>query len=140
MGSNEESQEGCSSGRVHREQTNLTSLTGLTALPPALLSPAATSVDINHGATPAPLQFAYQEKVGMDDAIFYLLHWSLSHLDRGRGAVRIMFFDFPSAFNTIQPLLLRDKRTEMGVDQHLVLWVTDYVTDRPQYVRLEGCT
>ncbi|KAG5280428.1 hypothetical protein AALO_G00089020 [Alosa alosa] len=49
-----------------------------------------------------PLQFAYQEKVGVDDAITYLLHRTHSHIDKGKSAVRIMFFDFSSAFNTIQ--------------------------------------
>ena len=45
----------------------------------------------------------------MEDTILYLLHKTHSHLDRGSGAVRIMFFYFSSAFNTIQPILLRDK-------------------------------
>ncbi|KAI3359889.1 hypothetical protein L3Q82_014241 [Scortum barcoo] len=80
-----------------------------------------------------PLQFAYREKTGVEDAIIFLLHRSLSHhLDRGSGAVRITFLDFSSAFNTIQPLLLRDKLTEMGVGSHLVAWITDYLTGRPQ--------
>ncbi|KAI3356752.1 hypothetical protein L3Q82_003430 [Scortum barcoo] len=79
-----------------------------------------------------PLQFAYREKTGVEDAIIFLLHRSLSHLDRGSGAVRITFLDFSSAFNTIQPLLLRDKLTEMGVESHLVAWITDYLTGRPQ--------
>lgn len=83
-----------------------------------------------------PLQFAFREKTGVEDAIIFLLHRSLSHLDRGSGAVRITFLDFSSAFNTIQPLLLRDKLTEMGVETHLVAWITDYLTNRPQYVRL----
>ncbi|KAI3357209.1 hypothetical protein L3Q82_015668 [Scortum barcoo] len=86
-----------------------------------------------------PLQFAYREKTGVEDGIIFLLHRSLSHLDRGSGAVRITFLDFSSAFNTIQPLLLRDKLTEMGVGSHLVAWITDYLTGRPQYVRLGDC-
>ncbi|KAK3528684.1 hypothetical protein QTP70_009066 [Hemibagrus guttatus] len=86
-----------------------------------------------------PLQFAYQEKVGVEDAITSMLHRSLSNLDNGSRAVRITFLDFSSAFNTIQPLLLRDKLTEMGVSTHLVAWITDYLTGRPQYVRLGDC-
>jgi len=39
--------------------------------------------------------------------------------------VRIMFFDFSSTFNTIQPLLLRDMR----VDSHLVRWIVGCVKD-----------
>lgn len=72
-----------------------------------------------------PLQFAYQERVREDGTI--LLHQSLSYLDRGSSAVRIMFFDFSSAFNTIQPLL-KDTLMEMGVDLYLIKWVTDYLT------------
>ncbi|KAI4896058.1 hypothetical protein NFI96_010383 [Prochilodus magdalenae] len=51
-----------------------------------------------------------------------------------------MFFDFSSAFNTIQPLQLREKLARMQVVLHLVSWITDYLTGRPQYVRLKDCT
>ncbi|KAK3559089.1 hypothetical protein QTP86_003362 [Hemibagrus guttatus] len=84
-----------------------------------------------------PLQFAYREKVSVDDGILYLLHQTLFHFDKG--AVRIMFFYFSSDFNTIQPLLLRNKLTDMQVDSHLVTWITDYLTRRPQYVRTRDC-
>ncbi|KAI4877530.1 hypothetical protein NFI96_027121, partial [Prochilodus magdalenae] len=87
-----------------------------------------------------PLQFAYREKVGVEDAILYLLHRAHSHLDKGGCAVRVMFFDFSSAFNTIQPLLLRDKLMKMEVDMHLVTWITDYFTGRPQHVRIRDCS
>ncbi|KAI4880116.1 hypothetical protein NFI96_005091 [Prochilodus magdalenae] len=87
-----------------------------------------------------PLQFAYREKVGVEDAILYLLHRAHSHLDKGGCAVRVMFFDFSSAFNTIQPLLLRDKLMKMEVDMHLVTWITDYLTGRPQHVRIRDCS
>ena len=50
-----------------------------------------------------------------------------------------MFFDFSSAFNSIQPLLLRDKLEQTGVDHHLTAWILDYLTNRPQYVRIRGC-
>lgn len=68
-----------------------------------------------------PLQFAYRENVGVKKAIIYMLHRSLSHLDRGSGAVRIIFLDYFSAFNTIQSLLLREKPIKMGVDSQLVV-------------------
>ncbi|KAI4885627.1 hypothetical protein NFI96_005524 [Prochilodus magdalenae] len=87
-----------------------------------------------------PLQFAYREKVGVEDAMLYLFHLAHSHLDKGGSAVRVMFFDFSSAFNTIQPLRLKDKLASMQVYPHLVSWITDYLTGRPQYVRLKDCT
>lgn len=50
-----------------------------------------------------PLQFTYQENVGVEDAILYLLLRVLLPGQR----MFFMFFDFSSAFNTIQ---LRDCR------------------------------
>ncbi|KAI3370887.1 hypothetical protein L3Q82_007398 [Scortum barcoo] len=70
------------------------------------------------------LQFAYQPGVGVEDAILYLLHRAHSHLDKGSGTVRILFLDFSSAFNTIQPTLLRDKLSRMGVDPQLMDWIS----------------
>lgn len=43
-----------------------------------------------------------------------------SHLDKASDAGMIMFFDFFSSLNTIQPVLLRDKLIEMRVDSQLV--------------------
>ena len=87
-----------------------------------------------------PLQFGYQEKVGVEDAVLYLLHRVYSYMDKGGGAVRVMFFDFSSAFNTIIPPILKDKLDSMAVDPVLVAWISDFLTDRPQYVRTGGCT
>ncbi|KAI3353469.1 hypothetical protein L3Q82_019997, partial [Scortum barcoo] len=83
-----------------------------------------------------PLQFAYQPHLGVDDAVIYLLQRAHMHLDGGGGTVRITFFDFSSAFNTIQPLLLGEKLQVMGVDDTMISWITDYLTGRPQFVRL----
>ena len=91
------------------------------------------------GPSQDPLQFAYQPHVGVDDAIIYLLQEAYSSLDRPNTAVRIMFFDFSSAFNTIQPKLLKAKLENMRVDSPLVTWVDDYLTGRPQFVRLQNC-
>ncbi|KAI4905879.1 hypothetical protein NFI96_001273 [Prochilodus magdalenae] len=85
-----------------------------------------------------PLQFAYQPRLGVEDAI-YLLNRVYAHLDKPASTVRVMFFYFSSAFNTIQPALLGDKLNVMQVDAPLVSWIVDYLTGRPQYVRLQHC-
>ena len=72
-----------------------------------------------------PLQFAYQPGIRVDDAIIFLLDRSLSHLEKPGSSVRIMFFDFSSAFNTIQPALLGDKLELAGVNQHLTSWILE---------------
>jgi len=83
-----------------------------------------------------PLQFAYQENMGVDDAALYMLHRSVSFLDGPGGYVRLMFFHFSSAFNTIQPFLLREKLEKIGVDPIFTNWIYNYLTVRSQYVRL----
>ncbi|KAL0192386.1 hypothetical protein M9458_010682, partial [Cirrhinus mrigala] len=86
-----------------------------------------------------PLQFAYQPGIGVDDAVIFLLYRALSHLEKSGSTVRVMFFDFSSAFNLIQPALLRDNLDYMGVDHHLSTWILDYLTNRPQYMRVRDC-
>lgn len=54
-----------------------------------------------------------------DDAIIYVLHQALIHLEKPESTVRIVIFDFFSAFNIIQPRLRRDKLEPSGVDHHL---------------------
>ncbi len=50
-----------------------------------------------------------------------------------------MFFDFSSAFNTIQPCLLRNKLLAMHLHPDTASWILDYLTGRQQYVRVDGC-
>lgn len=81
-----------------------------------------------------------RREVGVEDAVLYLLHRALSYLDVGESTVRVLFLDFLSAFNTIQPHLLQEKLNSMAVDPHLVRWtITDYLTNRPQLVRIGSC-
>ena len=53
--------------------------------------------------------------------------------------VRVMFFDFSSAFNTIRPALLDEKMAAMQVDAPIVSWIVDYLMGRPQYICLQNC-
>lgn len=65
----------------------------------------------------------------------YLLHRVSSHLIEPGGYVRVMFFNFSSALNTIRRAILSERCRSLGVD----LWITDYLTARPQYLRLGNC-
>ena len=60
-----------------------------------------------------------------------------THILRKAGSsVRLIFFDFSCAFNTIQPHLLVQKRVYMK--SSVISWIFDYLTNRLQYVRLNG--
>ncbi|TWW61276.1 putative E3 ubiquitin-protein ligase HECTD4 [Takifugu flavidus] len=63
------------------------------------------------------LQFAYRDKVGVEDAIIYLLHTESTRIwTRG------------------------DKLLQMRVDPCPVAWISSYLTDRPQFVRMKDIT
>lgn len=77
----------------------------------------------------------------MNDAVMYLLPKAHSHLDNTTTTLRITFFDFFNAFNTIQPLLLREKigRLQVDMDISMIAWIPDYLSDRSQFVQLGIC-
>ena len=82
-----------------------------------------------------PLQFAYKHNRGTDDATITLLHFIQSHLEKPASFARILYVDFSSAFNTVQPHLMAHKLIKFGVDSRLVLWVIDFLVNRVQFVR-----
>ncbi|KAK3529297.1 hypothetical protein QTP70_027733 [Hemibagrus guttatus] len=83
-----------------------------------------------------PLQFAYRANRSVDDAVNMALHFILQHLDSPGSYARILFVDFSSAFNTIIPALLRDKLFQLNEPDSMCSWITDFLTDRRQFVRL----
>ncbi len=50
--------------------------------------------------------------------------------------LRILFVDFSSAFNTIIPNLLLPKLTQFSMPTSICQWITSFLTDRQQLVRL----
>ncbi|KAL0174659.1 hypothetical protein M9458_030627, partial [Cirrhinus mrigala] len=83
-----------------------------------------------------PLQFAYRANRSVDDAVNMGLHFILQHLDRPGTYVRILFVDFSSAFNTIIPTLLQTKLNQLSVPSSICQWITSFLTDRQQLVRM----
>ncbi len=83
-----------------------------------------------------PLQFAYRANRSVDDAVNMGLHFILQHLDRPGTYVRILFADFSNAFNTIIPDTLQNKLTQLSVHTSICQWITSFLTDRQQIVRL----
>ena len=87
-----------------------------------------------------PLQFAYRANRSADDAINMGLHYILQHLDTAGTYARILFVDFSSAFNTIVPDILHTKLTQLTVPSSTCQWITNFLTDRKQQVRMGNIT
>ncbi len=84
-----------------------------------------------------PLQFAYRPNRSTDDAISQVLHSSLTHIDSKNGNyVRLLFIDYSSAFNTIVPTKLAVKLSNLGLNTSLCDWIQDFLTARPQVVKV----
>ena len=86
-----------------------------------------------------PFQFAYRENRGVQDATVTLLNLLFKHLEGSKNHARLLFIDFSSAFNTIQPHVLVEKLiNNFGLDLCLVGWILDFLTNRTQCVRVNG--
>ncbi len=84
-----------------------------------------------------PLQIAYRPNRSTDDAISHILHSSLTHIDSSNGNfARLLFIDYCSAFNTIVPIKLASKLTDLGLNSSLCDWIQDFLTGRPQVVKV----
>ena len=84
-----------------------------------------------------PFQFAYRQNRSTDDATLTLLHNAYTHLEKSGSFVRILFVDFSSAFNTIQPHLMALKLSALGVNPSFIRWIVDFLVNRPQSVRFQ---
>uniref|UniRef100_A0A8C5G818 Reverse transcriptase domain-containing protein n=2 Tax=Gouania willdenowi TaxID=441366 RepID=A0A8C5G818_GOUWI len=81
-------------------------------------------------------QFAYRTNRSTEDAIAIALHSALSHLEHQQSYVRMLFVDYSSAFNTIIPDILITKLNTLGLPPLTCAWIRDFLTNRPQTVRL----
>ncbi len=67
-----------------------------------------------------PLQFAYRPNRSTDEAISHILHSFLTHIDSSNGNfAKLLFIDYSSAFNTIVPIKLASKLTDLGLNSSL---------------------
>ena len=83
-----------------------------------------------------PLQFAYRKNRSVEDAIPNVLNNIYVHLDKPDTSICLMFYDYSSAFNTIQPHILAQKMADKNISPFTVLWILNYLTSRPQHVKL----
>ena len=87
-----------------------------------------------------PLQFAYTPNRNTEDAILTVTHAVLKHLEKLKASARMLFLDFSSAFNTIQPHLLMRKLMVMDTNHVIIRWLCSFLTDRPQRVVVRSST
>ena len=82
-----------------------------------------------------PLQFVYRVRRGVEVAT---LTRRSSHLDKAGTSVRALFMDMSAAFQTIQHHILIQRLLDLDVNSDLVLWIRQFLCDRPQRVSLNA--
>jgi len=87
-----------------------------------------------------PLQFAYRQNWSTDDTINTVIHTTLTHLEGKDTYARLLFIDYSSAFNTVIPHKLSAKLLTLGLTPALCNWVLNFLSDRPQSVRVGNRT
>ena len=87
-----------------------------------------------------PYQFAYRANRSTEDAIATVLQSTLQHLEKTGSYARLLFVDYSSAFNTIIPDRLVSKLSELGVSSSICQWIKNFLTDRPQRVKMGNHT
>ena len=85
-----------------------------------------------------PFQFSYRAKRGTDDACLTLLNYLSKHLSGNHTYARILMIDFSSAFNSIEPFVLLKRLSDLNVNKSLILFIYDFLSDRPQRVFASG--
>ena len=87
-----------------------------------------------------PLQYAYQPKKSVNDAVLTLVHTIAQHLDKPGCYVRTTYVDFSSAFNTMQSHVLVNKLIQMNVKPSLILWLQDFFNKQRTEGKITKCT
>ena len=82
-----------------------------------------------------PLQFAYKAKRNEDACLLFTSN-ILKNLEKNRNYARVLFIDFSSAFNTIQPHVMVQKLKDLNVSNDIIAWVLEFLTHRRQHVKL----
>ena len=96
-----------------------------------ILSLAAGKID--------PLQFAYQTGKGVEDAKLFMLDKVYKHLEKSGSHARILFADFSSAFNKMQPHILIERVSSyFNFPDQLSLLCLNFLIDRTQRVLVNG--
>lgn len=86
-----------------------------------------------------PVQFAYRPHRGVEDATITLFNLIFKHLEGNGSHARLLFVDFSSSFNTIQPHILTGGLLEQFYfSNDVVSWILDFLTKRTQRLRING--
>ena len=76
----------------------------------------------------------YRHNSSTEDPTLTIVHNAYTHLEKTGSFVQILFIDFSSTFNTIQPHLMASKFLKLNVNPRLILCIVDFLVSHSQTV------
>lgn len=83
-----------------------------------------------------PMQFGSLKGCSTTDALISMLHCWYSNTDGNGESIRVFLLDFSKAFDRINHKILIEKIHLLNVDNPLINWIIDFLTNRRQRVKL----
>jgi hypothetical protein len=88
-----------------------------------------------------PHQYAYLPNLGTTDAILQLIDDCTKELDAASCKyMQLACLDFSKAFDRLQPSIVLQKMESLGINQHIINILHNFLKHRKQCVRVHGCT
>ena len=82
-------------------------------------------------------QWGFMHHRSSVSALIAVFHDWLRALDSGH-EVCVVFFDVKKAFDSVPHAPLLEKLSEIGLNPYIIKWIKSYLTDREQFVVVDG--
>ena len=86
-----------------------------------------------------PRQFGNVKKSSTTHYLISFLDFIYRNLEQRKTSVAVTFIDFKKAFDLVDHTAVIDSALHLGLPPPLVAWLADFLTDRHQVVRYQGC-
>ena len=82
-------------------------------------------------------QWGFKKGISTESLLLYLTETWKKAIDSGY-KIGVIFVDFKKAFDTVDHQVLKYKLQAVGIAGDLHEWIIDYLSDRKQYVEING--
>ena len=82
-------------------------------------------------------QWGFKKRLNTESTLLYLTETWKRYMEEGK-VIGVMLIDFQKAFNTVDHTILGYKLKAMGITGDLLALLKDYLSNRSQYVNVEG--
>ena len=99
-----------------------------------------SEIILNHICEAYPIsdrQWGFMHQRSSTSALISVIYDWLSALNNGQ-EVCVVFFDVQKAFDSVPHLPLLQKLEQIGINPYILRWVHNYLTEREQFVVVEG--